>query len=211
MVTFDDLKKANDSISTLTLERKDKKTGAVKQSEYATVAQRIKAFRMVYPTGYIITDLVSNENGVCIYRAEVGYTEYTELIDGTMDKTNRTLATGTAREQEGSSFINSGSHIENCETSAVGRALGFAGFGIDTDVASADEVQNAELNNIQNEKIDDLKVSSLTERCRKSNVNVEDLCKLYKVKSLADLTMRKFMNIHDNWDKIALGNGEAGY
>ena len=45
--------------------------------------------------------------------------------------------------KENSSFINKTSYIENCETSAVGRALGMAGIGIDTAVASAEEVQNA--------------------------------------------------------------------
>ena len=53
------------------------------------------------------------------------------------------IATGTAYEKENSTFINKTSYIENCETSAVGRALGMAGFGIDTSVASAEEVANA--------------------------------------------------------------------
>jgi hypothetical protein len=92
---------------------------------------------MVYPDGFISTDMASNDNGVCIFRAEVGYfdPEYGRIV----------LATGTAYEKEGSTFINKTSYIENCETSAVGRALGMAGFGIDISVASAEEVQNAML------------------------------------------------------------------
>jgi hypothetical protein len=54
------------------------------------------------------------------------------------------LGEGTAYEKERSSFINKTSYIENCETSAVGRALGFAGFGIDTSIASLEEVMNAQ-------------------------------------------------------------------
>ena len=61
------------------------------------------------------------------------------------------------------------------------------------------------MNQAQLEKIDDLKVKSLEERCKADGVDVEKLCKLYKVKSLSDLTMKKFMNIHENWDKITLG------
>ncbi len=61
--------------------------------------------------------------------------------EGTM----RLLGTGTAYEKENSSFINKTSYIENCETSAVGRALGMAGFGIDTSIRSAEEMQNADL------------------------------------------------------------------
>lgn len=53
------------------------------------------------------------------------------------------VSSGTARELKSSTFINKKSHIENCETSAVGRALGNLGIGIDTSVASAEEVLNA--------------------------------------------------------------------
>ena len=129
-VTYDQIKKANDSIRTTDIKGKD----------YAEVNQRIKAFRMVYPDGAIITEMVSNENGVCIFTASVyAYDEKGE---------SRVLGTGTAYEKEGSTFINKTSYIENCETSAVGRALGMAGFGIDTSVASAEEVQNASRMNI---------------------------------------------------------------
>lgn len=111
------------------------KTTDIKGKEYAEVNQRIKAFRMLYPDGIIDTRMESNENGVCIFKAQVGYYEE----DGCV----RWLGTGYAYEKEDSSFINKTSYIENCETSAVGRALGMCGFGIDTSVASAEEVQNA--------------------------------------------------------------------
>ena len=107
------------------------KTTDIKGKEYAEVNQRIKAFRMVYPQGTIQTQMISNENGVCIFQARI------------YDDFNRLLGTGTAYEKEDSSFINKTSYIENCETSAVGRALGVCGFGIDVSVASAEEVQNA--------------------------------------------------------------------
>ena len=133
-MTFEQIQKANESIRTMGIERTDKKTGETKVTQYAEVNQRIKAFRMVYPDGFIITDLVSNDNGVCVFKASVGYYENGDP---------RTLGTGTAYEKESSSFINKTSYIENCETSAVGRALGMAGFGIDTSVASYEEVANA--------------------------------------------------------------------
>lgn len=107
------------------------KTTDIKGRDYAEVNQRIKAFRMVYPEGTIITELLSNENGICIFRAVVSNDE------------GKVIGTGTAYEKEDSSFINKTSYIENCETSAVGRALGMCGFGIDVSVASAEEVQNA--------------------------------------------------------------------
>ena len=107
------------------------KTTDIKGKEYAEVNQRIKAFRMLYPNGTIQTQMLSNENGVCIFRANI------------IDDRGTLLGTGTAYEKEDSSFINKTSYIENCETSAVGRALGMCGFGIDVSVASAEEVQNA--------------------------------------------------------------------
>ena len=107
------------------------KTTDIKGKEYAEVNQRIKVFRMLYPQGTIQTHLISNENGVCIFRASI------------CDEKGNLLGTGTAYEKEDSSFINKTSYIENCETSAVGRALGMCGIGIDTSVASAEEVQNA--------------------------------------------------------------------
>ena len=115
------------------------KTTDIKGKGYAEVNQRIKAFRMVYPTGIIETEIISNEPDeenihTCLFRAMVGYRENGELY---------TLGTGTAYEKEDSTFINKTSYIENCETSAVGRALGMAGFGIDTSIASAEEVTNA--------------------------------------------------------------------
>ena len=125
MITFEQIQKANESI----------KTTDIKGKDYAEVNQRIKAFRQVYPTGAIITEMVSNENGVCVFKALCGYyNENDEMV---------ILGVGTAYEKESSSFINKTSYIENCETSAVGRALGMCGFGIDTSVASAEEVQNA--------------------------------------------------------------------
>lgn len=120
-ITYEDIERANSTI----------KTTDIKGKDYAEVPQRIKAFRMLFPLGKILTSMISNENGVCVFRAEV-YTDDNVL-----------LGTGTAYEKENSTFINKTSYIENCETSAVGRALGMCGLGIDTSVASAEEVGNA--------------------------------------------------------------------
>ena len=110
------------------------RTTNIKGKEYAEVNQRVKAFRTLYPEGFIITEILCREGGLCIIKATVGhYADGKSVI----------LATGTAYEKEGSSQINRTSYIENCETSAVGRALGMAGFGIDTSIASADEMNNA--------------------------------------------------------------------
>ncbi len=183
-MTFEELQKANEQIQTTD----------VKGKEYAEVNQRIKAFRMLYPEGIIRTYIVSLENGICVMKADV------------CDSEGKLLGTGHAYEKEGSTFINKTSYIENCETSAVGRALGMCGIGINTSVASYEEVSNAiaqqEEEKIAKAKIGDVKVKALTSRCEEEGVAVDKILNLYKVKTLADLTERQFANIHNNWEKI---------
>jgi hypothetical protein len=120
-IKFEDIQKANEAI----------KTTDIKGKNYAEVNQRIKAFRMLFPLGTIQTDIVSLENGVVTMKSQI------------LDDSGHILGTGYAQEKESSTFINKTSFIENCETSAVGRALGMCGFGIDTSVASYEEVANA--------------------------------------------------------------------
>jgi hypothetical protein len=171
MITYADIEKANKTI----------KTTDIKGKDYAEVNQRIKAFRMLFPTGRILTEMKSNENGVCVFVAEVGY--YTE--DGEI----RVLGRGTAYEKESSSFINKTSYIENCETSAVGRALGMCGFGIDVSVASYEEVQNA-INN-QGEKTEpkatDKQISLIEDLY--TDAEQEEIIVWAKVKSLKDISV----------------------
>lgn len=197
MATYEDIKKANDTIRPMIIEKTNTKTGETTKNEYAEVNQRIKAFRMVYPDGFILSDLLSNVNGVCIFLAQVGY--YAE------DGTKRILSTGTAYEKEGSTFINKTSYIENAETSAIGRALGMAGFGIDTSVASAEEVQNAMINQAATDKVSEVQVKALIKRCSGDNVDVEKILELYKVNNFRDLTVRQYSHINLNWEKIKGG------
>ena len=121
MYTCEELNKANACM----------KTTDIKGKDYVEVNERIRAFRSVCPHGAIVTELLSDQDGVCVFRASV------------YDEEKNLLGTGTAKEKETSSYINKTSYIENCETSAVGRALGMCGFGIGTSVASYEEVTNA--------------------------------------------------------------------
>ena len=124
MITYDQIKAASDGIVTTN----------IKGKEYAAVNGRINAFRRLFPQGFITTEIVSLDAGVVVMKASCGYYEDGQAV---------VLGTGMAYEREGSSNINKTSYIENCETSAVGRALGMAGLGINTAVASSEEVQNA--------------------------------------------------------------------
>lgn len=109
------------------------KTVKIRDKEYVEVNERLKAFRTLpeYKGYSLVSDIVSLENGVITVKASI------------YDADGRIIATGLAQEKESSSFINKTSFVENCETSAWGRALGNLGIGIDTSVASAEEVENA--------------------------------------------------------------------
>ena len=175
MITFEQIQKANEAISTTAIQGKD----------YAEVNQRIKAFRMVHPSGAIVTEMVSNEGGVCVFRATIYNDE------------GKVLGTGTAYEKETASFINQTSYIENCETSAVGRALGMCGFGIDTSVASAEEVQNAINNQGEKAEVERKATPKQLEIISKVYVG-ENLTKLLEangITAIEELTMAKASDI----------------
>ena len=144
---------------------------------------------MVYPEGTIKTELLSNdilsENATCIFKATV--------LNG-----ETILGTGTACEKENSSFINKTSYIENCETSAVGRALGMAGFGIDTSVASFEEVANAIQQQDAEKIIDSTKLKSLNTSIANNNIPdnvVELILSQYGYTSTNEIKVKDYMSI----------------
>jgi hypothetical protein len=97
--------------------------------EYHTVAERVYAFRESYPELTIETDIVRWEGDDVVVKASIS-------------DNGKLLATGLAHEVRGSTNINRTSHVENCETSAIGRCLAAFGLG-GTEYATADEVANA--------------------------------------------------------------------
>jgi len=100
--------------------------------EYITVAERIDALRKheAFKDYSIKTKIVSN-------------TEYVIVRAKIIDEQGRVVSTGTAEENRNDGHINKTSALENCETSAVGRALAFFGFA-GTEIASADELIGAQ-------------------------------------------------------------------
>lgn len=164
---------------------KNDKTGK-EIGDYVEVNQRVLAFRKLYPTGMIKTEMINNENGICIFKAEV------------YDNLGMLLSTGTAYEKENSTFINKTSYIENCETSAVGRALGFLGIGIDASIASKEEVINAVVNQDE-EKPTILATEKQCEVIKnKYENNVDELTSILKTlnkKKIVELTIKEASDI----------------
>ena len=164
------------------------KTTDIKGKQYAEVPQRIQAFRKLFPEGFIRTDVISLENGMVVIKAEVG-------------EGDRILGTGLAYEKEGSTFINKTSYIENCETSAVGRALGMLGIGSETSVASAEEVQNAIVQQEASKPITAVMVKAVRNAIEKNGFNEQKTCEYFNIKSIEEMTvaqMSKFNQMIEN-------------
>jgi len=110
--------------------RKDDGIVDIRGKQYLTVARRINDFREQHSDYGIHTEILSIDETAVVCRAVI------------TDKEGRQLSSGIAEEKRNSSNINKTSAVENCETSAVGRALAFFGMA-GTEIASADEVANA--------------------------------------------------------------------
>jgi len=109
------------------------KTTNIKGKDYVEVNQRLLFFRNTpaYAGWSIESDFVDLQPDRCCIKAII------------RDADGRIRATGHAHEDRTSSMINKTSYVENCETSAFGRALAALGIGIETSIASANEVQMA--------------------------------------------------------------------
>lgn len=102
-------------------------------SEYALVASRITLFYERYPTGRIVTELISRDRDV-VFKASA-YRSSDEI---------QPAATGWASEREGDGEINEVACLENTETSAIGRALANLGFTAAIKRPSREEMDKAE-------------------------------------------------------------------
>jgi hypothetical protein len=98
--------------------------------EYKTVALRVHEFKVEKPEWSITTQIYDANDVTVVMQAII------------KDESDRVIGTGFAEEVRGSTNINKTSALENCETSAIGRALAACGFA-GTEYASANEVTTA--------------------------------------------------------------------
>ena len=97
---------------------------------YMTVAERVNDFCKADTGNGIETELISDDGSKVVMKATI------------KDANGMVKGSGFAEEVRGSTNINKTSALENCETSAIGRALASVGFG-GTEYATANEVTDA--------------------------------------------------------------------
>lgn len=124
--------------------------------DYIQVNERLIKFYEKYPEGSIQTDIISIDNEKVVMRAYAFRTKHDNIP-----------STGHAEEIRNSSYINRNSAVENCETSAVGRALANLGFEIRHSIASREEIERA----IDKQEFIKQAISPIPEKDRKQIFN----------------------------------------
>lgn len=191
-VTYKQIEEANKEIVTI----------KIGKGNYATVNERVNAYRKVYPTGTIETDIEEITDTMVRMKTIV------------TDEDGKVIATGRASETK-KGGVNSTSMIENCETSAVGRALGLAGFGIKSSIASGEDIERNKDNIKQFEIYERMFISesdaislvklSINELIRKfgiRKVELEQKIKEHLWTDLASLNLNQFLKLEEKLKTI---------
>jgi hypothetical protein len=109
------------------------KTINIKGKEYVPVVERVKELHKLFPEATIKTEITHNDDKRVIVKATVNIRFDGE---GFVDK----IFTGHSQAEWGKGLMG-GVALEVAETSAIGRALGFANIGLLDGIASADEMR----------------------------------------------------------------------
>lgn len=134
--------------------------------DYMTVAERLNLIATEYKDYELTSEIIKLSDTACCIRATL--------------KLGDRIFNGLALEEKQSSYINKTSFVENCETSAWGRAMAAAGYA-GAEIASAEEVANAVIN--QEHKTEYKKVESRVDiqqplKANKEEMSKEDINKL---------------------------------
>lgn len=101
---------------------------------YIPVHERIEKFYSQFNTGRITTEMLQYTSDAVVFKAAV----FREKDDA------EPSAVGHAYEVPGQGHINKTSAVENCETSAVGRALAMLGIEVSRGIASRAEMEKVQ-------------------------------------------------------------------
>ena len=144
------------------------KTINISGKKYVTVNERLIYFRQQeqFKNWQIVEEIVSLDEKEGIFKCSINDTE------------GNIVSTAHTQEYRDSSKVNKTSFVENGFTSALGRALGYLGIGIDTAIASEDEVKIA-----RNNQKDWLTASQLEATLKGTKKEALNVLKGFKMKS----------------------------
>lgn len=173
--------------------------------EYVLVNERLEEFLAENPKATIETVIAKQDS---IMDTATGdpcnqYIVHAKIIPNPLQEPE-VYYTGYAEERDNNGFINKTSALENAETSAIGRALAFAGYGSAQSIASADEVIRAQ--QVQKEiqptttALD--KLDKAMNQCAKQNLIDDKAILQYRKKREAGMTKKQVETGQTYFDKL---------
>jgi hypothetical protein len=144
--------------------------------DYEPVENRIAAFWADNPSGRILTSLAHYDADFAVIQAEI----YRNNED------ERPVASGYAEEKRGAGNVNRTSHVENCETSAIGRALANMGYATKGKRPSREEMAKGAESPLPEPGIPKNAWKAVEKQCKARNVDILAFNDLVKEKGLSD-------------------------
>jgi hypothetical protein len=152
---------------------------------YETVEARLAKFWEEFPNGQVFTSIHHYDDKRVVFKAEV----YKDINDP------RPVATGFAEEVRDASPVNRTSHVENAETSSIGRALANWKFASKTSPRpSRQEMEKVQRMNEPQSDADLL--TKFREACAKVGLDPQDVAKSAGV-DLYELTNESMPKLRD--------------
>ena len=172
----------------------------IKGKKYVLVSDRVQYFNDTFTNGSINTELVSEpSHDYIIIRATVK-----------PDVESYRSFTGYSQAVIGDGMVNKTSALENAETSAVGRALGFMGIGVIESIASADEMTKSTFNPTARKGLTDKQIAWLRSEAQKVTgyEHADELDAYIKEVLTIPITAIPVFKVKDAVDKIKLSASE---
>lgn len=171
MITFDQIETVNRQIKDTVIKVNKK------EKNYKNAREYIKAFRMICPNGSITTEILFMKEDSCVVRATV------------TDENGFVIGSGMAQEYKGEDGVNARFFVENCETSAVRRALMMCGIGIESSDLDRDVAAELSGDNSVMEARERERIISYLKRHKYTDEDIRKICNLYKVDSINKLNL----------------------
>lgn len=132
--------------------------GRFNPDDYVDVAARLGEFHEKFPHGSMESEIVFDDGKRVVIKARASTP--VKLDDGTWVEK---VGNGHAEEIRGQGNVNKDSAVENCETSAWGRATAALAFAVSRGVASKQEMQKVQRRQAERDEAKPAKVISLAQ------------------------------------------------